>query len=94
MFQVEQLKSKDFIVCHKNYKFKEDWLLQAFILGKQSAMDWIKFLEDSYENSIRIVRESYLCEVDHVYRGPAGLKIYFTNKDKANDYCSILNKGI
>ena len=91
MFQIEQLKSKNFIVYHKNYRFKEDWLLQAFLLGKEQAIDWIRFIEESYSDSVKIFRESYLCEVDHVYRGPAGLKLEFLNKKSAEDYCQKLN---
>lgn len=91
MYQIEQLKSKDFIVYHKNYRFKEDWLLQAFLLGKQTTMDWIKFIEDCYADNVKIIRESYICETEHVYRGPAGLKLYFLNKKSAEDYCQKLN---
>ena len=92
MFQVEQLKSKNFIVYHKNYRFKEDWVLQAALLKKQSAMDWLAFLEEVYLDSVKVFRESYICEVDHVFRGPAGFKLEFLNKKSAEDYCIKLNE--
>jgi hypothetical protein len=92
VYQVEQLKSKNFIVYNKKYRFKEDWVLQAFILKKQKAFEWIQYLDELYTNEVRVIRESYLCPIDHVYRGPAGLKLEFYTKQSAEDYCKKLNE--
>ena len=90
-FKIDMLKSKNYIVYHKDYRFKEDWLLQAYLLKAKRAMDFIQFLDEKYGNQVRIIRESYVCPIEKVYTGPAGFKLEFLNKKAAEDYCVVLN---
>lgn len=94
VFKIEQLKSKNYIVYHSKYRFKEDWLLQAYLLKAEKAIDYIRHLDEQYGDQVRIIRESYICPVDRVYKGPAGFKIEFLNKKNAENYCNTLNQLI
>ena len=93
-FKVEILKSKNYIVYHSDYRFREDWLLQAYTLKAQRAMDFIQYLDETYGEQVRIIRESYICPVERVYTGPAGFKLEFLNKKSAEDYCKTLNEAV
>ena len=77
---------------NKNYRFKEDWILQAYLLKKERAFEWIEFLDLEYADQVKVMRESYVCDIDKVYRGPAGFKLEFLNKKSAEDYCKKLNE--
>lgn len=92
MFQVEELKNKNYIVYNKNYRFKEDWTLQAYLLGVSKALDWIALLDKEYPQQVKINRETYVCDVDKVFRGQAGMRLEFLNKQSAQNYCNKLNE--
>ena len=101
MFQIEQLKSKNFIVYNKNYRFKEDWLLQAVLLqdpnkpaSERRALDWIAFLDEHFSDSVKIFREYYSCDIEKCFQGPAGFKLEFSAKDSAVKYCNLLNERL
>jgi len=91
MFKVAQLKNKRFIVFNEQYRFKEEWLLQAVKFNSKSTLDFIKQVEDLYGDNVEILREWYVCELKNCFEGPAGLKLEFLNKKSAEHYCNILN---
>lgn len=93
MFQVEQLKNKNFTVFNRDYRFKEDWLLQAYTVEKTTAFDWIDFLDELFSDQVKIIREYYVSESEKTFEGPAGFKLEFKNKQAAQNYCEILNKN-
>jgi len=94
MYQVEELKSKNFLIYNSNYRFKEDWVLQAFLLKMKTALEWIEFIDANYPNKVKVNRESYICEQKRVFTGPAGLKLEFSDKKTAQYYCDTLNKAL
>lgn len=93
-FKTEALKSKNYIVYHNDYRFKEDWLIQAYLLKSKKAIDFIGYLDNQYGDRVRIIRESYVCPVDKIYTGPAGFKLEFLDKKSAENYCNTLNQLI
>jgi len=90
-FKVDALKSKNYIVYHQNYRFKEDWLLQAYLLKCKKAIDFIQFLDQKYGEKVRIIRETYTCSQRKVFTDPAGFKLEFLDKKLAEEYCEMLN---
>lgn len=92
MFQIEKLKNKTYIVYNKNYRFKEDWTLQAHLLGINKALDWIAFVDTAYPQQVKVNRETYICDIDKVFRGQAGLRLEFLNEESAQNYCNKLNE--
>jgi hypothetical protein len=101
VFQTEQLKNKNFIVYNKNYRFKEDWLLQAVLLqdsnkraDEMRALDWIAFLDEHFSERVKIFREYYTCDIEKCFEGPAGFKLEFFTKDSAVKYCDMLNQRL
>jgi hypothetical protein len=101
VFQIEQLKNKNFIVYNKNYRFKEDWLIQAILLEdsnkpvkQRRAIDWIAQLDYYFGDSVKVSREYYTCDIERCFKGPAGLKLEFFTKDSATKYCNILNEKL
>lgn len=94
MFKVEALKSKRFLVINPDYRFKEEWLLQATALQKSSALDFIKFIDEEYNDKVMILREWYTCEINKVFEGTAGLRLEFLDKKTATEYCKVLNAAL
>lgn len=94
MFKVEALKSKRFMVVNPDYRFKEEWLLQVSTLKKNSALDFIKYIDETYNDKVLILREWYTCEINKVFEGPAGLRLEFLDRKTANEYCKVLNAAL
>ena len=90
MFSSEKLKNNKYVISHSKYKFKEDWLLQANKLGYNKAIDFISYLDYNYKTA-ELQREYYICPERRIFEEPAGLKVFFTDKFEAANYCKALN---
>ncbi len=92
MFQTIKIKDKNqWLIKNSKYSFKEDWLLQASKLEFKKYLDWVEFLDSTFKDQVSLIREYYICQENRVFDIPAGLKVIFSNKKDADEYCKILN---
>ena len=93
MFEAFKLKDKNqWLIRNSQYKFKEDWLLQANKLGHSKFLDWVSFLDSEFGDKVILTREYYICPEDKVFQEPAGLKVLFSSLKDAQKYCKTLNE--